>query len=127
MILARLKQAKNPRQDDILQTLPIALIESREYIGTIYFIEHCIRNGAFFDPKIIDTVINAIVAKKIECIDDEENEAANVITQILHRFYNTILSHSEYQKKPEIYLSIGTNVEQEKDVPTAINLYNEAI
>lgn len=126
-ILRKLNSYKDGTKDNLLQSLPIALIQSHEYIGTVYFVEECIWNGAYFDPKVIDAIIGALAAKRVECIHDDDSEAVNVITKILHGFYNTILSNPEYQKNPEIYLSIGTNVEQEKDTWTAIDLYNEAM
>ncbi len=126
-ILWKLNPQENPNDNNIFQSLPIALISSWEHIGTLFFLQYCIENWAFFDPKVISVVIEAIATERAQCMDDGDSEAVWVITQILHKLYNIILAHPEYRKLPEIYLSIGTDQERDKNILGAIELYNEAL
>ena len=126
-ILREIDPEKNPEDKNILQSLPLALIQSEEYIGALYFLETCITNGTFFDPQIIDTVIQSTSRERTLCIRDGDIEASETINTILKKLYNLILAHPKYQKIPEIYLSIGNYQEGNKDTMSAIELYNEAL
>ncbi len=90
----------------MLQSLPIALMRSRLHIGALYFLQSCINNGGYFSPSVIDDVIREISAFRHECAIQEDTQASDVISQILYNLYDIILTDKEYQKTPEIYLSI---------------------
>ena len=76
---------------------------------------------------MIDVLIQSLSREQHQCGEDGDIEASQVLDTILQKLYNLILNHSEYQKIPEIYLSIGSHQEQKNDPIAAIELYNEAL
>ncbi len=126
-ILKKLNPQSNPEDNNILQSLPIAMLASDLHIGALYFLQSCISNGAYFDTAVIDATIWEISAKRAQCIMNGDNQAAEVILKILHQLYNIILADWEYQKKPGIYITIWADQERNKDTMSAIELYNEAM
>ena len=126
-ILKKLDPESNLEDNRVLQSLPIAMMASNLHIGALYFLQTCISNGAYFDPTIIGATIWEISIKRAQCITQGDNKAAEVMLKILQQLYNIILANWEYQKIPEIYLSIGADQERNNNRLTAIALYNEAL
>ncbi len=82
------------------------MIGSRLHIGALYFLQSCISNGGYFSPIVINAVIEEISSVQYECATQGDTQASDVISQMLHNLYDIILTDKEYQKTPEIYLSI---------------------
>ncbi len=117
----------NPIDSYILQSLPIALIESGEHLGTLSFLQNCIENGGYFDPRIIDAVVQSVSQERSQYIINNDIEAANLTKKVLYQLYDLILSHRDYKKIPEIYLTIGADEERNKDTMDAVELYSQAL
>lgn len=113
--------------NNIFQAIPIDLLSRWQGTGALYFIETIVRNGHIVAWEVIESIINTIISSRKDCRDHGNTTTPEILTEILHELFATLLDSDHYSKNPKLYMLIWADAEHIDELDGAIDMYSRAI
>ena len=111
---------------NILQAIPIEMLNRWDIVHALLFIDTSIREGNIFWWEVIENVVAVLFSSREGYIVDENIGVTRNITRIIYSLFQTLLSVDIYKNNPKLYLLIWANAEHLWQYDDAIIQYNIA-